>query len=221
MPGRGQPLLAERRTQGCGRRCDLGGTLTRGCSPVHLSTTALPLAVSARVLDGAALIMRAVAEGGSGAAGPLREAALSEGAMLHHLLLAFTAQVGHTFSRSPDFAPTNGLASPVVVASVAAVLVALGGRADRGRDAAPTSAGRNSHCVLHLCRPHNLVILTASAESQWPRALPCRAATGSAHSGSAVCGVFWAAPFDLDPQEAASTVWQCQRRQGQQQLETL
>lgn len=46
-----------------------------------------------RVLDGAALLMRAVAEGGAAAAGPLREAALSEGAMLHHLLTACTAQV--------------------------------------------------------------------------------------------------------------------------------
>ncbi len=45
------------------------------------------------MLDGAALIMRAVAEGGAAAAGPLREAALAEGAMLHHLHTAVTAQV--------------------------------------------------------------------------------------------------------------------------------
>jgi hypothetical protein len=51
------------------------------------------VAVAARVLDGAALIMRAVAEGGASAAGPLREAALAEGAMLHHLHVAVTAQV--------------------------------------------------------------------------------------------------------------------------------
>lgn len=50
-----------------------------------------------RVLDGAALLMRAVAEGGAAAAGPLREAALSEGAMLHHLLVACTAQVTKDF----------------------------------------------------------------------------------------------------------------------------
>ncbi len=50
--------------------------------------------IAGRVLDGAALLMRAVAEGGAAAAGPLREAALSEGAMLHHLLAACTAQVG-------------------------------------------------------------------------------------------------------------------------------
>jgi DNAJ protein RME-8 N-terminal len=43
-----------------------------------------------RVLDGAALIMRAVAEGGTAAAAPMREAALAEGAMLHHLLLAIS-----------------------------------------------------------------------------------------------------------------------------------
>jgi DnaJ homolog subfamily C member 13 len=49
-------------------------------------------AAAARVLDGAALIMRAVAEGGAAAAGPLREAALAEGAMLHHLHTAVTAQ---------------------------------------------------------------------------------------------------------------------------------
>ena len=53
----------------------------------------LHAAAAARVLDGAALIMRAVAEGGAAAAGPLREAALAEGAMLHHLHTAVTAQV--------------------------------------------------------------------------------------------------------------------------------
>lgn len=63
-----------------------------------------------RVLDGAALLMRAVAEGGAAAAGPLREAALSEGAMLHHLLAACTAQVpppGPCTRRSAQFASHN------------------------------------------------------------------------------------------------------------------
>ncbi len=41
-----------------------------------------------RVVDGAALIMRAVAEGGASSAAPMREAALGEGAMLHHLAIA-------------------------------------------------------------------------------------------------------------------------------------
>jgi DnaJ family protein C protein 13 len=39
-----------------------------------------------RVADAAALLMRAVAEGGAAAAAPMREAALVEGAVLHHLL---------------------------------------------------------------------------------------------------------------------------------------
>ena len=38
--------------------------------------------------DAAALAMQAIAEGGAGAAAPMREAALSEGAVLHHLLRA-------------------------------------------------------------------------------------------------------------------------------------
>ena len=41
--------------------------------------------LAGRVLDAAALIMRAVAEGGANAAAPMREAALTEGAILHHL----------------------------------------------------------------------------------------------------------------------------------------
>lgn len=40
------------------------------------------------MVDGAALIMRAVAEGGASSAAPMREAALGEGAMLHHLAIA-------------------------------------------------------------------------------------------------------------------------------------
>ena len=49
-----------------------------------------------RLLDGVALMMRAVAEGGVLAAAPMREAALAEGALLSHLLLATTQPV--TFS---------------------------------------------------------------------------------------------------------------------------
>ena len=41
--------------------------------------------LAGRVLDAAALIMQAVAEGGANAAAPMREAALTEGAILHHL----------------------------------------------------------------------------------------------------------------------------------------
>ena len=48
-----------------------------------------------RLLDGVALMMRAVAEGGVLAAAPMREAALAEGALLSHLLLATTQQVNH------------------------------------------------------------------------------------------------------------------------------
>ena len=44
-------------------------------------------------MDGAALIMRAVAEGGASSAGPMREAALGEGAMLHHLAIACAGKV--------------------------------------------------------------------------------------------------------------------------------
>lgn len=46
-----------------------------------------------RMLDGVALIMRAVAEGGVLAAAPMRGAALADGALLTHLLLAVTQQV--------------------------------------------------------------------------------------------------------------------------------
>ena len=49
-----------------------------------------------RLLDGVALMMRAVAEGGVLAAAPMREAALAEGALLSHLLLACTQQVSST-----------------------------------------------------------------------------------------------------------------------------
>ena len=53
---------------------------------------------AARVQDCAALIMRAVAQGGATAAAPMREAALKEGAMLHHLLTATSGQVNHIAS---------------------------------------------------------------------------------------------------------------------------
>jgi hypothetical protein len=43
-------------------------------------------------LDAAALVMRAVVEGGANAAAPMREAALAEGALLHHLSLAMAGQ---------------------------------------------------------------------------------------------------------------------------------
>lgn len=46
-----------------------------------------------RMVEGTALLMRAVAEGGVLAAAPMREAALVEGALLSHLLLALTQQV--------------------------------------------------------------------------------------------------------------------------------
>lgn len=49
-----------------------------------------------RVADAAALMMRAIAEGGAAAAEPMRAAALSEGAILHHLSCALGPQVwGH------------------------------------------------------------------------------------------------------------------------------
>ena len=44
-----------------------------------------------RVLDAAALLMRAVVEGGTNAAAPMREAALTEGAMLHHLYVGVSS----------------------------------------------------------------------------------------------------------------------------------
>lgn len=47
--------------------------------------------IAGRVLDAAALIMRAVAAGGENAAAPMREAALTEGAMLHHLAVGMSA----------------------------------------------------------------------------------------------------------------------------------
>eukprot|EP00878_Enallax_costatus_P026801 GHUV01028800.1.p1 GENE.GHUV01028800.1~~GHUV01028800.1.p1 ORF type:complete len:258 (+),score=73.22 GHUV01028800.1:512-1285(+) len=50
---------------------------------------------AARVADGAAVLMRAIAECGSAAAAPMRDAALREGAVLHHLQLALFASGEH------------------------------------------------------------------------------------------------------------------------------
>ena len=47
--------------------------------------------LAGRVLDAAALVMRAVAEGGANAAAPMREAALTEGAILHHLSIGMSS----------------------------------------------------------------------------------------------------------------------------------
>jgi len=52
------------------------------------------------VVDGAALIMRAVAEGGASSAAPMREAALGEGAMLHHLAIAVAGKASGSLSLS-------------------------------------------------------------------------------------------------------------------------
>lgn len=48
-----------------------------------------------RVAEAAALLMRSIAEGGAAAAEPMRVAALSEGAILHHLINAIGPQVRH------------------------------------------------------------------------------------------------------------------------------
>ena len=45
------------------------------------------------MLDGAALVMRAIAENGASAAAPMREVALSEGALLHHLSIGLAVKV--------------------------------------------------------------------------------------------------------------------------------
>jgi DnaJ family protein C protein 13 len=47
-----------------------------------------------RVADGAAVLMRAIAERGAAAAAPMRQAALREGALLTHLQLALFASGG-------------------------------------------------------------------------------------------------------------------------------
>ena len=60
------------------------------CVRALLSFSAFSQMGAGRVLDAAALIMRAVASGGDNAAAPMREAALTEGAMLHHLAVGMS-----------------------------------------------------------------------------------------------------------------------------------
>eukprot|EP00951_Prasinocladus_malaysianus_P038223 scaffold417941_cov41-Prasinocladus_malaysianus.AAC.1 len=55
-----------------------------------------------RVADGAALVMRAIAETGATTAAPMREAALREGAFLHHLNSAVFTRGGHRAQLSRD-----------------------------------------------------------------------------------------------------------------------
>ena len=70
-----------------------------------------------RAANGASLLMQAVAEGGADAAGPMRQSALSEGAVLHHLLesLGPPNRPSTKLSRNlislwaDDFAPTLSL----------------------------------------------------------------------------------------------------------------
>ena len=64
-----------------------------GSLPIAQSEVSGRAGVAGRVVDGAALIMRAVADGGASSAGPMREAALGEGAMLHHLASAAAGKV--------------------------------------------------------------------------------------------------------------------------------
>ena len=58
-----------------------------------LLSTPLVRFYAGRVPEGAALIMRAIAESGATAAAPMREVALSEGAVLHHLCLGLSSRV--------------------------------------------------------------------------------------------------------------------------------
>ena len=60
---------------------------------VFLRLSLIVLIYAGRVSDGAALIMRAIAESGATAAAPMREVALSEGAVLHHLCLGLSSRV--------------------------------------------------------------------------------------------------------------------------------
>ncbi len=66
-----------------------------------------------RVLDAAALIMRAVASGGENAAAPMREAALTEGAMLHHLAVGMSG-AGVRYSLPPTCMHTSPCAHTLV-----------------------------------------------------------------------------------------------------------
>ena len=46
-----------------------------------------------RAVGAAAAIMRAIADGGTAAAAPMREAALTQGSLLHHLYIAVSSHV--------------------------------------------------------------------------------------------------------------------------------
>ena len=67
-----------------------------------------------RLLDGVALMMRAVAEGGVLAAAPMREAALAEGALLSHLLLATTQPVTFSYDCLPVCISTQASTKPLI-----------------------------------------------------------------------------------------------------------
>ena len=82
------PRRARAGRGGAGDACGRGGRRECGCQTLD-QICAYP---AGRVLDAAALVMRAVAEGGANAAAPMREAALSEGALLHHLAAAVSGQ---------------------------------------------------------------------------------------------------------------------------------
>ncbi len=64
--------------------------------PPHIyptTTHTLTHTHTASVTETAALLMRCIAEDGAAAAAPMREGALSEGALLHHLLGALSGSV--------------------------------------------------------------------------------------------------------------------------------
>ena len=66
---------------------------------VRRGSIAQTCACAGRAVSAAAAIMRAIAEGGTAAAAPMREAALTQGALLHHLHTAVLSQVMSSFSR--------------------------------------------------------------------------------------------------------------------------
>lgn len=63
----------------------------QGCAGLGRPLFTLFSHPAGRVADGTAVVMRAIAECGAAAAAPMREAALREGAVLHHLYLALFA----------------------------------------------------------------------------------------------------------------------------------
>jgi hypothetical protein len=77
---------------------------------------------AARVADGAAVLMRAIAECGAAAAAPMRDAALREGALLHHLQLALFA-AGERLRLPVGAAATLLFFHICVLQSIAAVLL--------------------------------------------------------------------------------------------------